>query len=156
VTVQKPKSLVSGVCALLAVAVLAVVTAGPAAPATTRPLVGLKVPLDQNVRALVGGRFVEKVTCTQRCAGKTTLYIRATLAKRLGFKGVTGDRFAIASKSVTLPARTQVTIRVPLADASKKRMVKVDFGIQVITEVVAQSRTTSRRGTADSLTYLKP
>jgi hypothetical protein len=139
---------------LFALVAAAVVTGGPAAWGTTRPLVRVQVPLDQTVRELVRGRFAETLTCTQACSAKTTIYIRAGLAKRLGFKHVSGKRVAIGSKTVSLSAGRKVNVRIALDASARKLMSKANAGTQVMGQVVAESSATSRRGAANWITSL--
>jgi hypothetical protein len=151
------RSLVASACALLAaVAFVAFASGATGATTTTQPLVRLIVPLDQSVRDLVRGRLVLRITCGQRCSARTTLSIRAVVARRLGFKDISGSEVTFASKNLTLPARRQVKVRIALDPAAKKLLAKVRSGIQVISEVSADSQTSSRRGTADSITSLRP
>lgn len=155
---EKPRPLLR--CALSVFALLAlaaVVTAGPSAGATARPLVRVQVPLNQRVVDLVSGRLVEKLTCARACKTKTTIYIRARLARRLGFKDVHGTMVAVGSRIVTLPAGRRTNVRIPLDTSSKKLMSKANLGIQLIGEVVAQAaRPSSRRGAANWITSLSP
>lgn len=139
---------------VFALVAAAVATGGQSAWGTTRPLVRVQVPLNQTVPRLVRGQFAETLTCTQACSAKTTIYIRAGLAKRLGFKHVSGKRVAIGSKTVSLSAGRNVNVHIPLNGSARKLMSKANTGTQVMGQVVVESAATSRKGAANWITSL--
>jgi hypothetical protein len=109
------------------------------------------------VRDLVRGRLVERITCAQSCRTRTTIYIRARLARRLGFKNVHGQPVAVGSRAITLAAGRPTRVQIPLDASSRKLMSKANLGIQVLGQVTAQAvRTSSRRGSASWITFLNP
>jgi hypothetical protein len=156
--VEKRRPILSCTLSFLAlIALAAVFTAGPSAGAAPRPLVRVQVPLHQTVSNLVRGRLVEKLTCVRACKTKTTIYIRARLARRLGFKDVHGTLTAIGSRSIMLAAGRPTKVRIPLDASSKKLMSKANLGIQVVGQVAAQAaRPSLRRGDANWITFLNP
>jgi hypothetical protein len=145
--------------ALIASIVLTVLVAGSGAPAGAqtqpRPLINVQVPLDQTVRDLLRGSLVENVTCAQSCRTTTTIFIRAQLARSLGFKNVKGQQVAVGSRRMSLAARTRVKIRLPVSAAAETLLAGANPGTQLIGRVVAQAVPTgSRRGTANWITSL--
>jgi hypothetical protein len=155
---KQPARILRSAAALLALlALAAVVTGAPSAAATPRPLIRVQVPLNQNVSDLVKGRLVEKLTCALACRTKTTIYIRARLARRLGFEGVHETPVAVGSRSVTVAAGRTARVRIGLDSTAQKLMSRANLGIQLLGQVTAQAaRPSSRRGTASWVTFLTP
>ena len=75
----------------------------------------------------------------QSCRTRTTIYIRARLARRLGFKDVHRQLVAVGSRSIRLAGGRPTRVRIPLDASSQKLMSKANLGIQVLGQVTAQA-----------------
>ncbi len=119
--------------------VLALVTTLGAAPAggTTAPSVTATAPLNQTMKSLLSGKFVETVVCTRACDIRTSVQIRSLVAKKLGFTGVNMKQqgFEIGTNTAHLSAAKPTKVAVTLTPEAKKRLAKATLPLQLVGKV---------------------
>lgn len=115
-----------GVCLLL----LAGVAAAPTNAAKAFPL-KVKVPQQGRLERFGTARFKETVTCAQACKVGTTVRIKAKLARRLGFRHVSGKYVVIARNNRVLKARTPTKIRFVLTREAKRRLGRARAAVAI-------------------------
>jgi hypothetical protein len=106
-----------GVC----LAVLAGVAAASTNAAKTFPL-KVKVPQQGRLDRFGTAKFTETVTCRQACKVGTTVRIKAKMARRLGFRHISGKYVVIARNNSVLKARTPTEMRFVLTREAKRRL----------------------------------
>jgi len=113
-------------------------------------LVLAKAPLDQSVQDLLKGRFIEKLTCNRACTATTSIVIRPSQARRLGFtKVVDGQWVEIGSATSVLKANTPTKVTIRLRSGAKARLAKAGKKLEVLGRVTAISNQKPRtRGSA--------
>jgi hypothetical protein len=138
----------------VALAVLSLALAAGAG--ASKPFVTTKVPLNQTLRSLLRGRFAQTVTCRDDCKIIARLFIRAQLARSLGFKRVKeGQPYAIALRQKRLAANRPTVLRIPLGRDAKKRLAKWRRSVQLTGETYASSTSSKARGQANWIATLR-
>jgi len=133
--VEGPAS--SGPPRRLAVALCLSVALAVGAPSGAAKLFPLKasVPDRASVKSFVSRTFKETVTCQAACKVKTTVVIKASVAKRLGFKNVRGKLVAIATNTATLKARRSTRLSFVLTVEATRRLSSAKSGVGIFGSV---------------------
>ena len=134
--------------------IAALVIAVPAAARVT--LVTAKVPLNKSVSQLLRGSFKETVSCTRACSLRTSVRIRANVARSLGFQGVrSGKLFQIATNSSRLRVNGAVRLGFTLTPQAKALLPRAKSDLQLIGTVNAVTTAAPvKRGTASWIVTL--
>jgi hypothetical protein len=103
-------------------ACLVACAAPPSSSGAQAFLVNVKVPSQGTFASFTGGRFQETVTCREACRVSTRVLIRASAAKRFGFKNVTGKLVLVATNSARLKARTPTKLSLTPTREAKTRL----------------------------------
>jgi hypothetical protein len=122
----------------------AVALAAPSGEAKPYP-VSVKVPRQASVESFVNREFKEIVTCTRACTVTSSVLIRASLAKRLGFPNVKGKLVLIAANKGTLKAHTPTRLSFVLTRQAKQHLGTATATIPIFGSVrsVPKSRPTA-------------
>jgi len=149
---QRKRKLVSTAAGLLLVLLTTAGVAGAKAA-----FVVASAPMNQSVKNLVKGTFYETVKCSESCEVTTTVYIRSSLAKQLGFKNVgKDDSFVVGRVTQKIAGGSNKRIALPLSKDARDRLSKVKTGMQLIGNVAAFStKSSSRSGGASWIVSLR-
>jgi hypothetical protein len=122
----------------------ATVAFAPSGGAKAYP-VSVKVPRQATVESFMNRQFKEIVTCTRACTVTSSVLIRATLAKRLGFANVRGKLVLIATNKATLKAATPTRLSFVLTRQAKQHLGKATSTVPIFGAVrsVPKSRPTA-------------
>jgi len=120
---------------------LALILGLQASPASARTdLVVARPPLKQSVQDLVGGRFFQYATCSERCRASFTVAITPKLAKRLGFRGVrSSGLFVIARAQRRLAAKRRTKVVVPLTRQARTVLRRARGQLKLTGQVTART-----------------
>jgi hypothetical protein len=140
-----------------AIALSVLFTAGGAHAGATAPLVTVRVPVNQSVKALVRGKFAQTATCRRSCKVIARIFITAQVARKLHFKAVkTGTPYAVALKQVKLAGGKPTRLYMRLGREARKRLPKWKKALRLTGEMYAESVSTRARGQANWVTTLRP
>jgi hypothetical protein len=126
------------------VAFTATVAFAPSGEAKAYP-VSVKVPRQATVESFMNHKFKEIVTCTRACTVTTSVLIRASVAKRLGFENVTGKLVLIATNKGALKAQTPTRLSFVLTRQAEQHLGKATSMVGIFGSVrsVPKSRPTA-------------
>jgi hypothetical protein len=141
----------------LTVVVASVLASAAAGAGASKPFVTAKIPLNQTVKTLLRGKFVQKVTCARTCKVIARIFIMPQVARKLQFGRVmAGEPYAIALKQLRLRGEHPTRVRMALGRDAKKRLGKwKGRHLQVTGETYASSTSSGARGQANWITLLR-
>ena len=140
--------------AALAVSVL--VTAVGAHAGATAPLMTVRVPVNQTVKALVRGKFAQTATCRRACKVIARIFISPQVARKLHFTAVKkGVQYAVALKQVRLVGGKPTRISMRLGREARKRLPKWKKTLRLTGETYAEAISSGTRGQSNWVTTLR-
>jgi hypothetical protein len=113
---------------------VAVAVGAPSGSAKPFPL-KVSAPARATLKTFVNRTFRETVTCQTACKVKTSVVIKANVAKRLGFKHVRGKLVVIATNQGTLKARTPTKLSFVLTGEAKRHLPAAKSGVGIFGSV---------------------
>jgi hypothetical protein len=117
--------------------------AAPSGEAKAYP-VSVKVPRQASTESFMSHQFKEIVTCTRACTVTSSVVIRASVAKRLGFENVAGKLVLIATNKGTLKPQTPTGLWFVLTRQARQHLGKAASTVAIFGSVrsVPKSRPT--------------